>query len=173
MLKNIIIGLASATALTVFAVNAQAASPAQSYFQVGGSATDFSGNTYGAVNLGIGHNFTQNFAVELDGDIGVTNKKIYGVSTKIDYAVGAYAVGIFPLNASTDFIVRGGDLQAQVKGSYQGYSATASANGPAVGLGLRYFPNAGLNGVRGDVTHYDFGNKGKGEIYQVAYVRKF
>ena len=173
MLKTSILSAATVAALTLFAANAQAANAPQSYYQVGGAAADISGNTFGALNLGIGHNFTPNFAVELDGDVGVTTKKIYGVNAKIDYAVGAYAVGVFPLNRSTDFIVRAGDLQAQLKASYQGYSATASANGPAIGVGLRYFPGAGVNGVRGDITHYDFGDKGKGEIYQIAYIRKF
>jgi len=173
MLKSFVIGAAAVVATVAAASGAQAADAQKSYYEVGGAATDISGNTYGALNLDIGHNFTQNFAVELDGDIGVTTKKISGVNTKIDYAAGIYAVGIFPLNATTDFIVRGGDLQAQLKGTYGGYSATASANGLAVGLGLRYFPNAGVNGVRGNITHYDFGSKGKGEIYQIAYIRKF
>jgi hypothetical protein len=172
MLKTSLIA-AAASAAVLAAAGVHAADAPQSYFQVGGAAADLHGDTYGALNLGVGHNFTPNFAVELDGDIGVTNKTISSVKTKVDYAVGAYAVGIFPLTRETDFIVRGGDLGAQVKGTYQGVSATTSANGPAFGVGLRYFPNAGINGVRGDVTHFDFGHKGKGEIYQVAYVRKF
>jgi hypothetical protein len=173
MLKSFVIGASVAVAMIAATSGAQAADAQKSYYQVGAAATDLGGNTYGALNLGIGHSFTQHFAVELDGDVGVTNKTISGVKTKIDYAAGIYAVGIFPLSTTTDFIVRGGDLQAQLKGSYAGYSATASANGPAIGVGFRFFPNAGVNGVRGDVTHYDFGNKGKGEVYQVAYIRKF
>ncbi len=173
MLKSFVIGSSIAVAMLAATSGAQAADAQKSYFEVGGAAADISGKTYGALNLDIGHNFTPNFAVELDGDVGVTTKKISGVNTKVDYAAGVYAVGIFPMSTTTDFIIRGGDVQAQLKGTYAGYSATASANGPAFGVGMRFFPNAGVNGVRGDITHYDFGRKGKGEIYQLAYIRKF
>jgi hypothetical protein len=173
MLKTSLAGAAAAMALLGMGAGAHAQDAHKSYYQVGAAATDLGGDTFGAFNVGIGHNFTQNFAVELDGNVGVTSKNFSGVKVKIDYAVGAYGVVRIPLNPSTDFLVRAGDLQAQLKGAYQGLSVTSSANGPAFGFGVRYFPNAGLNGVRGDITHYDFGSNGKGEIYQVDYVRKF
>lgn len=176
MLKSVIAASAALIAAATVA-SAHAEDATKAYFQVGGAVTHLSGENYGAVNLGIGYNFTKMFAVEADGDIGVTHKTYnvdgVNVKAKVDYAIGGYGVAYLPLNTETDFIVRGGYLKAQVKASASGLSATRSADGPAIGIGLRYFPHAGVNGVRGDITHYDFGHDGKGEIYQVAYVRKF
>ncbi len=174
----------AALALTVsaFAVsaNAQDAAPTaapKGYFQVGAANANFSGDNFAAVEFGVGFNLSKHFAVEADGDVGVSDKtyRVSGVDVKakLDYAVGAFVVGTLPVSANVDLLGRVGYVKAQIKASAGGYSATGSNSGAAYGVGVRYFPNGGINGVRADVTHFDLGSDSSGELYQVSFIRKF
>lgn len=182
MPKSLILITVAVSALA-FAVsaNAETAKPASSYFEVGASNAHIQGQNFGAVNFTIGKNLTKftagqsegAFAVEAEGDIGVTSKTYSGVHLKIDYAIAAYAVTFLPIGTNTDLIGRLGYMRGQVKGSAGGVSATDAESGPAFGLGLRYFPNGGNSGIRADMTHFSLSHNLKGDIYQVSYIRRF
>lgn len=179
------ITLVTALMLTAatFAVSANAqdaAAPAAgahtgAYVQVGLSDTKLD-DDYGAVNFGAGYDINKYVAVEADVEVGVTNKTItfngVDVKTKLDYSVGAFVVGKLPVSANVDLTGRVGYVKAQIKASAGGNSATGDENGAAVGVGIRYFPNGGLNGIRADLTRVKF-DDGDADIYQVSYVRRF
>jgi hypothetical protein len=177
MTKSLIISaIAMAAATFAVSANAETAKP-DAYFQIGAADAHIGGENFGAVNVILGKTLTPHFAVEAEGNIGVTQKTYHvgGVTAKakIDYSLGAYVVGSLPVSANVDLIGRLGYAKGQIKVSASGSSATASDSGPAVGVGVRYFPKGGLSGVRADVTHFDFGDGFDGEIYQVSYVRRF
>lgn len=186
MPKSLILTTIAVSALA-FAVSANAetakpaASSASSYFEVGASDAHIQGQNFGAVNFTIGKNLTKfaagqsegTFAVEAEGDIGVTNKTYNGVHLKVDYAIAGYAVTFLPIGTNTDLIARLGYMRGQVKGSAGGVSATDAESGPAFGFGLRYFPNGGNSGIRADMTHFSLSHNLKGDIYQVSYIRRF
>ncbi len=179
------IALVTALMLTAatFAVSANAqdaAAPAAGahtggYVQVGLSDTKLD-DDYGAINFGAGYDINKYVAVEADFEVGVTNKTYtiggVNVKTKLDYSAGAFVVGKLPLSPDFDLTARLGYAKAQVKASGAGHSATADEDGAAFGVGVRYFPNGGLNGVRADVTRVKL-DDGDADIYQVSYVRRF
>jgi len=182
MPKSLILTAIAVSALA-FAVsaNAETAKPASSYFEVGASNAHIAGDNFGTVSFTIGKNLTQfpsgvtegTFAVEAEGNIGVTSKTYSGAHVKVDYAVAGYAVIIEPLGANTDLIARLGYMRGQVKASAGGVSATDAESGPAIGLGIRYFPNGGNSGIRADVTAFHLSNSLNGNNYQVSYIRRF
>jgi len=182
MSKSLILATVAVSALA-FAVSANAetakpaASSASSYVEVGASTTGLQGQNFGTVNFTIGKSLTKSFALEAEGNIGVTHNDTtvsnVTVHTKVDYAVAGYAVGIVSFTDNSDLIGRVGYMHAQVKAYAGGYSATQAESGLAVGVGIRYFPNAGNAGVRADFTHYSLSHDTKGDILQVSYIRRF
>jgi len=176
-MRNTILFTTLALTAAAFAVSANAQDKAQTYVKVGVADADY-GDAFTALNLGVGVDLNKSFAIEADGDIGLTdrNYSVSGVNVKakLSYELGAFVVGKLPLSPNVDLTGRLGYMTAQVKASAGGYSASETVNGPAVGVGLRYFPKGGKNGVRFDATHVNFGDKdGTANIYQVAYVRRF
>lgn len=181
------ITLVTALMLTAatFAVSAHAqdtAAPAPAagahtgaYVQVGLSDTKLDSD-YGAVNFGAGYDINKYVGVEADFEVGVTSKTYtysnVDVKTKLNYSAGAFVVGKLPVSANVDLTGRIGYVKGQVKASAGNNSATVDEDGAAIGVGIRYFPNGGLNGVRADVTRVKF-NDGDADFYQVSYVRRF
>ena len=182
-MRNITLVTALMLTAATFAVSANAqdaAAPAAgahtgAYVQVGLSDTKLD-DDYGAVNFGAGYDINKYVAVEADFEVGVTNKTItyggYDIKTKLNYSAGAFVVGKLPVSANVDLTARVGYVKAQVKASAGSNSATVDEDGAAYGIGVRYFPNGGLNGVRADLTRVKL-DDGDADIYQVSYVRRF
>jgi hypothetical protein len=174
MLKRVLL-----PALLISLCGAAATAHAQSgaYGQIGGSVTKLNDEDFGAINVGIGYNFTPMFAVEAEGSFGVSDKDVEVAGTKfsakVDYLVGAYGVVYFPVSGQIDLIGRAGYMSGQSNLPVAERETKQELSGPAIGVGMRYFPGGGKNGVRVDATHYEFEDDVKGEIYQIAYVRKF
>jgi len=182
MPKSLILSTIAISALAFAAsANAETAKPAAStsghYFEVGAAGVRVSGEDFGTVNVTFGKTLNSSFAVEVEGNVGVTSKSYnvsgYNVKLKVDYAVAAYAVGTLPVSPNTDLIGRVGLMRAQVKASSSGASATDAESGPALGVGIRYFPNGGNAGVRADITHFNLSNDLNGDVFQVSYIRRF
>lgn len=176
MFKTTII---SAIAVAAMAFTASAhAEGGKPYVGVGGAYVDFGDDmTFSAISLSGGIQINKTFAVEAEGAFGATKKTIsyggYDIDVKLDHNATAYLVGTWPISANTDFTARLGYTQMQVSGSTAGHSVSLDYSGAAYGVGVRYFPKGGKNGVRADFTRYNFGDDGNVNAYQVAYVRKF
>lgn len=156
---------------------AHAQSDSRAYGQIGVAGAKVNDETFEALNLGFGYNLTPHFALEADANVGMTDKEIdldgVKLKAKLDYTAGTYALYAFPVGEQFDIFARAGYMWSKTSLPVNTSSIKTSADGPAYGLGVRYFPGAGKNGVRLDATHYDFGDDLKGEIYQLSYVRKF
>ncbi|ADU13998.1 porin family protein [Asticcacaulis excentricus] len=163
--------------MAVAASAAHAQTDSRAYGRIGVGGAKVNDETFEAVTLGFGYNLTPHFAVETDANVGMTDKEVdldgVKLKAKLDYTAGAYALYTFPIGEQFDIFARAGYLWSKTSLPVNRTSIKESADGPAYGLGFRYFPGAGSNGVRLDATHYDFGNDLKGEIYQLSYVRKF
>lgn len=164
--------IASAMAMSA---NAQDAGSTY-YVEVGASSIEFLDEDFGTLNLGVGYNFNRNFAVEGNLAFGVT-EKTYDfdgdeIKAKVDYTLGVYAVGSLPVSENVDLLGRIGFVKGQFKVSGFGVSASEDDSGPALGVGVRYFPNGGVHGVRADYTRYEFDDV-DGQFIQVSYVRRF
>jgi hypothetical protein len=131
---------------------------------------------YSALKLAGGVQFNTYFAVEAEGDVGVGKKSVtlggFKVDTKLESSLAAYLVGSYPVSSHVDVLARIGAVTAKISADAGFGKTSASRSGLAYGVGVRYFPNGGLNGVRADITHYDLKN-GNGDVAEIAYVRRF
>lgn len=173
-MKNVIIGASLALVAAVAATGVSAQDTGYT-LEAGIAGFDISDENFGALSLTSSYRFNKNFGVEGNVAFGVT-KKTYqagnlSVDMKLDYAVGVYAVGYVPVSANTDILFRGGYSKLQVEGSSSGVNATADDDGLSYGVGVRYFPQGGVNGVRFDVTRYEL--EESVNAVSLTYVRKF
>jgi outer membrane immunogenic protein len=92
-------------------------------------------------------------------------------SVRMNYQVGVYAVGFLPVAKGLDLFARVGGVAAQFHESGNGLNTSNHERGWAAGLGLRYFPQAGANGVRAEYTRY--GMQDDANNFGVSFVHKF
>ena len=172
--------LAVAAPLAVAGV-AQADAPAGT-LEVGYTRADFKvtgANDFGVntVELRGGLQFNKNFGAEMEGGFGVgsTNITAYGNTgtVKQDWQVAFYGVGYVPVSKDVDLFARLGYGRTQLNISGPGGSGAGQANGAAAGVGMRFFPGSGKNGIRVDYTHYFYNAGTTGDAFGVTYVRKF
>jgi len=172
-MSKIVSAIAIATVLTGAAVSANAAeATSKAYVQGGASVVRVEDENFGVLNATAGYNFNRYVAVEGEAAFGVQDKKIDGVKAKIDYTVGAYVVGSLPVSQNVDLIGRIGAVQGKIKAKVGNVSESFDDTAAAYGIGVRYFPNGGQNGVRADLTKYDFDDL-EVNAFQVSYVRRF
>lgn len=143
------------------------------YVQGGASVVRVEDENFAVLNATAGYNFNRYVAVEGEAAFGVKDKKIDGIKAKVDYTLGAYVVGSLPVSQNVDLIGRVGAVKGQIKAKVSNnVSASFDDSALAYGVGVRYFPNGGLNGVRADLTKYDFDDV-EVKALQVSYVRRF
>ncbi len=169
-MKKIIIATSMALA-AAFAASAVSAQDAGYTLEAGYASFDISDENFGALSLTSSYRFNPNFGIEGNVAFGVTEKEYGNVDVKLDYAAGLYGVGYVPVGANTDLLFRAGYSKLQVKGSLGNTSATVDDDGFSYGVGVRYFPQGGVNGVRADVTRYEI--EDASTALSVSYVRKF
>lgn len=165
----IVIAAASMTTL------AHAETASKFYGHIGYARTTLgSDSTFNAVSVGGGTAFNKFFGAEVEGAFGISETDLNGIDmdAKLDYSAGAYLTGTYPIATNVDLTGRIGYSKTQISVEYMGYKASDSDSGAAVGIGFRYFPKGGLNGVRGDLTYFELGD-GNSNIAQIAYVRRF
>lgn len=117
----------------------------------------------GAVSGHIGYNFSEWFALEAEGAIGVEDEEVsaggFTASAGLDYIVGGYAKGQVPLGEAINLYARVGLVQAQVEAEVSGPgfsgSDSDSESGVGYGAGAEFFITPAI-GIRGDYTRYDF-----------------
>jgi hypothetical protein len=125
-----------------------------------------------AIDVRGGAQFTEHFGAEVEGVFGVTKDNVGGgVKAGLDYLVGAYAVGSVPAGEGSAF-ARVGVVDGKVKVSGSGGSASDSHGGWAGGVGYKWFPKGGANGVRVEYTYYDL-DIVKANSASISYVHKF
>ncbi len=178
-MRKFVLTTALSLAMAALAVSAHAAAPAsQGYFQAGVASAKLDSETFSAVHLNAGVDVNKYLALEAGGDVGLSGKtyNYNGANVKIrfDYDFGAYVVGKLPVSSNVDLLGRVGYIRVQGSGAYQSNKVAVGDSGVAYGVGLRYFPNGGNNGVSADLTHYDLGkNSSDGDLINISYVRRF
>ena len=171
---------AGALALTAaFAASAHAAEAPGSWTGEIGAAVahtseDVDVNLTG-VQLRGGYQINPNFAVEAEASFGIGDDKddATGIKFKQQYEVGAFVDGFVPVNENFELLGRVGYATSKIKATLGGLSATDTVSGAAAGVGLRYFPGAGANGVRVDYTHYFFDKDSAVDAGSITWVHKF
>ena len=135
-----------------------------------------------AVEAKVGYNFNKFFGVEAQGSIGlntVSDPFADGsLNRKIDYSVGAFAVGRLPVSEKFELFARAGVHNTQLGREVEnpplidGVPFTAvslSETGFAGGLGAQYNFDK-KNAIRADYTYFDRTNA---ETLSLGYIRKF
>lgn len=143
------------------------AQDSNTYGAIGVTSYDF--ETYG-VDAKFGFNFSENFGVEAQGVLGLTSQEEAGVDVKIDYTIGAFAVGRLPLSEQVDVFVRAGYHSTGVTAEANNVSASATASGYALGTGIQ-FNLDDANGIRAEYTVLD--DDGGLDTFTLSYVRNF
>ena len=148
-----------------------------SYGAIGAATYDF--DTYGA-DFKLGHNFTENFGIEAQGIIGLTEDsyRLYNgpdaatLTQKTDYTIGVFAVGRIPLNEQFEVFARGGVHNTQYGfeiNNALGTDFESSNTGVAVGAGIQY-NLSNRNALRLETTYLDNVDS---QTSAISFVRKF
>ena len=155
--KTIVLGLAAAGLIAAPAM----AQDAEPYVNIGVEALDFEGASGNIVGR-IGTTFTDYLGVEGEARVGVLEDND---DFKIDYGFAGYGVVRFPASPQFDVFGR--------LGYHYTDSELGDADGIAFGAGGQYNFGPGLmSGIRAEYTNLD-GDGGSGDVYSIAYVRKF
>lgn len=167
----------SAVALVAaFAGAAQAQDAAKYYVEGGYAKVDFNGGDFGVANFGAGLKFNKYIGVEANAGFGVTEESRteqgITVDVKVDNIVAAYVVGSYPVSANVELLGRIGLLRGELTAESGGTKVSMDEDATAFGVGVRYFPNGGANGVRADFTRADFDNVDVDQL-SISYVRRF
>jgi len=168
-MKYLISAAVAAAALAVSAAGAQAQTW---YGSVGASRTDSGELSFGMVEGRLGARINDNFGVEAEAGFGITEDDYLGVDVKIKRSLGLAAVVYMPISENTDLFARLGFANAEFEASTGGVTANEADDAVLLGLGGQYFW-AGNNGVRYEVTHYEYDMGGGSDAIALSYVRKF
>lgn len=182
-MKTLLLAAASA-ALLAGAASAQqpgqAFGPQTGQFHLGAGYqfidADLAG--YDSLSLRAGYDFTPFFGIEADLLIGLGDESAGSfegqtIRTGLDYGLGAFVKGQYPIAPAFSVFARGGYIYADLEASAGGVTLTDDVDGWAYGVGAEW-AFAGPNAVRFDYTRYDFidGN-GDADAFGVSYVRRF
>ncbi len=167
----------SAVALVAAFAGAAQAQDAGKYYVEGGYANvHLQDENLGTANFGAGIKFNKYFGAEANASFGITEKSITEqnatVDIKVDNVVAAYLVGSYPVSANVEILGRVGFLRGEMNIKGGGLKVSVDDDAFAAGVGVRYFPNGGVHGVRADFTRADFDGNDIDQL-SVSYVRRF
>lgn len=167
----------SAIALVAAFAGAAQAQDAGKYYVEGGYANvDFNGENFGAANFGAGIKFNKYFGAEANAAFGISEQSYteqgITVDVKVDNIVAAYLVGAYPVSENVEILGRVGFLRGELSGKSGNTKVSIDDDAFAAGVGVRYFPNGGVHGVRADFTRADFDGNDVDQL-SVSYVRRF
>ncbi|WP_017930934.1 outer membrane beta-barrel protein [Robiginitomaculum antarcticum] len=127
----------------------------------------------------LGYDFNDYFGVEGELATGLTEEDAGGIETSLNYNAAAFATVSTLRTNGWELFGRLGYGKAEVEGSAGGASAKVDVDGPAYGVGAKYFFNAN-QGLRVDLTQYDYEGEAFGADFdaeatsaQVGYLYKF
>jgi hypothetical protein len=167
----------SAVALVAAFAGAAQAQDAGKYYVEGGYANvDFGGENFGAANFGAGIKFNKYFGAEANAAFGISEQSYteqgVTVDVKVDNIVAAYLVASYPVSENVEILGRLGFLRGELSGKSGNTEVSIDDDAVAAGVGVRYFPNGGVNGVRADFIRADFDGNDVDQL-SISYVRRF
>lgn len=167
----------SAVALVAAFAGAAQAQDAGKYYVEGGYANvDFNGENFGTANFGAGIKFNKYFGAEANASFGIAEQSYteqgVAVDVKVDNTVAAYVVGSYPVSANVELLARVGFLHGALSGKSGNTKVSIEDDTVAAGVGVRYFPNGGVHGIRADFTSAEFDNVDVEQL-SISYVRRF
>jgi len=147
------------------------------YGAVGGTTYEF--ETYG-LDAKLGYNFIKNFGIEVQGVLGLTSDSTRlsaspesaTFTTKVDYTIGAFAIGRLPLNEQFEVFARGGLHNTQISADINNALNTEFEDNDtsfAAGGGLQYNLDS-KNALRAEYTYL---NGSELNVTSISFVRKF
>jgi outer membrane immunogenic protein len=117
--------------------------------------------------------------VGVEGEVGAGVKSYnsdFGYKRSIEYQVASYAVAYAPLSPNIDLLARVGYGATRFKSSFSSIvpplSGKFTENSWNLGVGGQYLFD-GKNGVRLDYVHQDFESSPNGNVWSIAYTRRF
>ncbi len=162
--------------LATFAGAAQAQDAGKYYVEGGYANIDFNGENFGTANFGAGVKFNKYFGAEANAAFGISDQSYTDqgvtVDVKVDNVVAAYLVGSYPVSANVEILGRIGYLRGELSFESGNTEVSVDDNAFAAGVGVRYFPNGGVHGVRADFTRADFDGSDIDQL-SISYVRRF
>ena len=130
----------------------------------------------GAIQGRVGFAFNANFAVEVEGAIGVLPQEIdFGFTTvdlNLDSEVGVFGVLRAPVSPSIDVYARAGYAQTTISASAGGFTEAGDSSGLAYGVGLEWRSTPTL-GSRLELSNYTFDGGGDAFAFQTTIVGYF
>jgi outer membrane immunogenic protein len=149
----------------------------ESGFSLGGGYQYLDGKdgNFDLLTLRAGFDFSEYFAVEADGYIGLGSTTVVlpgpvNGSVKIDYGLGGFLRAHMPLGDQFKAFARIGYVYFDGTASVGTVSASFNPDGVAFGGGFEW-AFAGPNVLRADYTRYEFDGGANG--FGVSYVRRF
>lgn len=128
------------------------------YADVGYTHAETDSDTFdvdlGAISARGGYDFTENFGVEFEGAVGVSDEDILGATVELNYLVGLYGKAQVPVAERVDLFARLGVVNAELEISGGGLSASNSETGVGFGVGGTFDLTQNVY-LRGDYTRYD------------------
>ncbi|EGF93009.1 ompA family protein [Asticcacaulis biprosthecium C19] len=132
--------------------------------------------SYAVLTARVGTKFNAYFGAEFEAGIGLNEDTVdfggFDIDTKLEYAIGAFLTGEMPIDDQLALTGRVGYAKTQIKASAGGYSESASGDGAAFGVGVKYTSTSGNYVVRGDVSRYQI-DDGDVDAVSVTIGRKF
>jgi outer membrane immunogenic protein len=178
-MKSHILATAALAAMTLAAAPAfaQGLSPTTGYGNLGVGHVDAGSQNFTTLGGRLGARFGNYLGLEAEGSFGVDGDKgsIGGVpyESKLKHALGAYAVGYFPVTPQFDLFARVGYGNTKIKTSTPSAAITADGDSWNYGGGAQYFLTA-KDGVRADYTRQSFRHgPGHANVWGLSYVRRF
>ncbi|MBP2159827.1 MULTISPECIES: porin family protein [Asticcacaulis] len=167
----------SAVALVAAFAGAAQAQDAGKYYVEGGYANiQFQDESFGAANFGAGIKFNKYLGAEANASFGISEQSYVEqgvtVDVKVDNVVAAYLVASYPVSANVELLGRVGFLRGELSGKASGVKVSFDDDAFAAGVGVRYFPNGGVHGVRADFTRAEFEESDVDQL-SISYVRRF
>lgn len=173
-MKTILLSTAAALLVTT-AASAQA-TDGRVNLGAGYTFLDTDGVEFDALTLRGGYDVNPYFGFEGEALIGLGDETVdvlgVDVDTSLNYGLGAFAKGQYPINEAVSLFGRVGYVWAEIEADALGFSETDDADGFGYGAGVEWAFN-GANAVRAEYTRYDFEDDAEADGWSLSYVRRF
>jgi len=158
----------SATAMTAFAMSAQAQDDLGIYVNLGVQTLEF--DTFSVLGRA-GYDFSPNFGVEVEGAIGFSGQEEDGVEFTTPFTIGGYFVTRYPIGSDFELLGRIGYSNINFEAEGLGQTVDTNIDGLATGGGVQYNFDK-KSGLRLDFTNL-ITNGGDANVVDISYVRRF
>jgi outer membrane immunogenic protein len=177
-MKTLLLTAVSAITATGAAHAQQPAQSGQFHLGAGYQFIDAEAMSIDALTVRGGYDINPFFGVEADLLVGLGDETLETVGGEsitggLDYGLGLYLKGQYPVAPEFSVFARVGYVYADAELSAAGMTLSEDVDGWAFGLGAEW-AFAGPNAVRFDYTRYEFTHSnGDADAFGVSYVRRF